>query len=556
MFLIVAIVGFSGLSLGAVASASANGCISHVTADGSLEHPFLIETPANLVCLANNPSDYWGAGLYFVQTADLDMGITGPWATSIGTYDNQFKGNYDGGGFNISGLHHVRTPTDFDGFTTGVGLFGEIASTATLTNVHLVDTSIEITGNGIAQRTGALAGKSEGAISDSTAIGTISITAAGSVNEIGGLVGNQSGGTLRNSSANVSVSVDAISPAGSTGTRALWIGGLVGYSAYGTIDASQSRGDVVVHSSTNATKIGGGIGFARGSSATNIYVGSSVQVIAVTFASEIGGLAGSIDGATLDDSFVASSTNVQAPVGAQTAATKVGSAIGFDNNGRGGDTSDISDIVWNADVVPTGQPGIAVYNAGSTIRAVTAQSASVLKDYSTYSSGVIVSPWSIFDGYERTWDKVWGICSGSTFPFLRGLEPTDPCAVVPAPVITLSSSSLAAGGTISLSGTGFTANSDVRIELHSEPVVLATVQTDSGGVVTTTVTIPAGTPAGVHSLVVFDIASGITSAQEITVLAPTTLAATGISPVSAGGIMALCTLTGMALVLGVKRFHP
>ncbi len=133
--------------------ALANGCISHsASADGTQAHPFLIETPSNLTCLTLNPTDYWLSGLYFVQTANIDMTNEAAWTTSAGTYSNQFKGSYDGGGFTITGLHHVRTPANFSDTTTGVGLFGELSSSAVVSNVHLVDTSINIVGNGILHR--------------------------------------------------------------------------------------------------------------------------------------------------------------------------------------------------------------------------------------------------------------------------------------------------------------------------------------------------------------------------------------------------------------------
>lgn len=512
---------------GAVAGgtpALANGCITHsVSADGTQAHPYLIETPSNLTCLTLNPADYWLPGLYFVQTANIDMTNEAAWTTSAGTYSNQFKGRFDGGGFTITGLHHVRTPATFSDTTTGVGLFGEISSSAVVTNVHLVDTSISIIGNGIAQRTGAIAGKSEGVISNSSATGTISINAAGSINEIGGLVGNQTGGSIRNSSSEVSVTIDAIAPSGSN-TRAMWIGGLVGYSSYGAIDASRTLGAVIVNSETYATKIGGVIGYSRGSTTTNIFAGSAVTVNAVSTAAEIGGLAGSIDGATFRDAIVTNATVVRAPLGLQTGVTKVGAVIGFDDNSV---TSSMRDIVWNSELAPAGQAGISVRNSNSIVLAVTGQTTSVLKNYATYSSGTVMVSWSMFDGFEPNWVNVWGICSGSSYPFLRGLTVTSPCVVVSNPQVNLTSSALISGESITLAGSIHSANSEIRVELHSVPVVLATTQSAGNGAFTTSFTIPVNTSAGAHTLVILDVSAGTSTSIPVTVTSPPTLASTG-----------------------------
>jgi hypothetical protein len=78
-----------------------------------------------------------------------------------------------------------------------------------------------------------------------------------------------------------------------------------------------------------------------------------------------------------------------------------------------------------------------------------------------------------------------------------------PATTVPARLEgILASGSVVPGQPVTIVGTGFAPNEqDIVLELHSDPVVLATGLTaDALGVVRYTVTIPAGTPAGQHTL--------------------------------------------------------
>lgn len=70
------------------------------------------------------------------------------------------------------------------------------------------------------------------------------------------------------------------------------------------------------------------------------------------------------------------------------------------------------------------------------------------------------------------------------------------------PVVTVDAASVAAGGQVTISGTGFGADAALRVELHSDPVVLGTTAADAAGAFRTIVTIPATTAAGAHSIVV------------------------------------------------------
>lgn len=79
---------------------------------------------------------------------------------------------------------------------------------------------------------------------------------------------------------------------------------------------------------------------------------------------------------------------------------------------------------------------------------------------------------------------------------------TDP---EPAPAaVTVSADSVAAGGSITVAGTGFAADAALRIELRSTPVTIGSTVADAAGAFRATVTIPADTAAGAHSVVVID----------------------------------------------------
>ncbi|MFF2371577.1 hypothetical protein [Agromyces sp. NPDC058110] len=100
------------------------------------------------------------------------------------------------------------------------------------------------------------------------------------------------------------------------------------------------------------------------------------------------------------------------------------------------------------------------------------------------------------------------------------IDPVDP--VDPAdPAITVTGS-LKAGGAITVSGTGFEADTTYEIELHSTPQALASVTTDGDGAFSGTGTIAASTPAGAHRVVVLQNGEEVASADVTVTAAATT----------------------------------
>lgn len=70
------------------------------------------------------------------------------------------------------------------------------------------------------------------------------------------------------------------------------------------------------------------------------------------------------------------------------------------------------------------------------------------------------------------------------------------------PKVVLGSQTVAAGGSLRVSGTGFAAGDQLRLELHSTPVSLGAVTATAAGEFATTVRIPTTVSAGAHTLVV------------------------------------------------------
>ncbi len=102
--------------------------------NGTSGLPYQISSVGNLVWLAENPSA-WGIGIYFEQTADIDLdgsnAINGGlgWKP-IGNYTTSFQGRYDGGGHTISNMVIERLTEADSGH--GAGLFGVVGATVQL----------------------------------------------------------------------------------------------------------------------------------------------------------------------------------------------------------------------------------------------------------------------------------------------------------------------------------------------------------------------------------------------------------------------------------------
>ena len=176
---------------------------------GTSSDPYQIATLNNLYWLSQTTSA-WAAGIYFIQTADIDASSTSGWDSGagfspIGNSTTFFQGNYNGNGHTIDGLYINRSST------ARLGLFGTIAYTSVY---DLGLTNVNITG-GTGLVGGLVAVNRNSTITRCFTTGTINSNGL----KIGGIIGyNNSGCTVSNCYSSISIS----------GSGSTYVGGLVG----------------------------------------------------------------------------------------------------------------------------------------------------------------------------------------------------------------------------------------------------------------------------------------------------------------------------------------
>ena len=162
--------------------------------DGDVNDPWLISTVEHLLWISDETAggnDF--ADEYFVQTQDIDAGVTSTWFPDGGggfqgfppigpSSSEPFAGHYNGAGHVISNLYINRPGSN------RVSLFGELSAAGSITNLGVVNAAY--TGEIFI---GGLVGLSRGLIERSFSTGTIT-----SDGTSGGLVGaNAPGAILR-----------------------------------------------------------------------------------------------------------------------------------------------------------------------------------------------------------------------------------------------------------------------------------------------------------------------------------------------------------------------
>ena len=157
--------------------------------------------------------------------------------TPIGTESNLFAGTFEGNSLAIRGLYINDKDKDY------AALFGDVASTAKIQNVGVVDSYIK----GKAW-VGSIAGVNEGSISNVYNTGFVS----GNGNYVGGVVGYNKKGSASNA-----YNIGSVSGTGK------YVGGLIGYNS-GTVSNAYNVGSVIGSSSY----VGGVVGLSSGTSAS------------------------------------------------------------------------------------------------------------------------------------------------------------------------------------------------------------------------------------------------------------------------------------------------
>jgi hypothetical protein len=168
---------------------------------------------------------------------------------------------------------------------------------------------------------------------------------------------------------------------------------------------------------------------------------------------------------------------------------------------------------------------------------------------------------------KATADGLLGLGTGalSTLTAAQSIAGT-PVLALPVPRL---SGALRAGGIAHLTASGFQAKENVRVQIDSSPVTLATVAASSNGAVSTSVVLPSGLTAGTHTVTVTGQTSTLSASTTVNVAAAATtstpsgagaqstpLAATGIDgrQVNAITVTALVLLiAGAALLVAGRR---
>ena len=298
---------------------------------------------------------YWNSGAGWVpiiDSADADNGYTGVFEGNRHTIDYLF----------IDLAAAATTPLD-------VGLFGELDRGGVIRGVGLTNVSISRTvGNDGGIYAGALAGQNFGAITASSAAGSVSATDTSATSSYaGGLVGqNGNGGVIAASWADVAVAVNSL------GVRA---GGLVGHNSGGAITASHAMGAVTATDSGGVSAIGGLVG-------ANSPIGSGMGAVPATITASYA--TGAVSGA--------------------------GTAIGVRLLGGliGGGTGTVTASYWDTTTTGITSPGGGTGKTTAELQSITG-----------YDAGSIYENWNVnVDGATGN-DDPWHFGTASQYPTLK-----------------------------------------------------------------------------------------------------------------------------------------
>lgn len=170
---------------------------------GTKNNPYTIKYASDLNHLAtfvNNGQNY--SGVYFVLSNDIAYSHNSYWNfaenennyTAIGTYDNPFRGTFDGAGYTISGIRIYKKYTTSNKSYMDQGLFGYVGEGGTVKRVNLADTRITAYTSG-----GGIAGRVyKSTIEDCSVGNDVWIHAVeNGADDQGGIVGCSQSGTVR-----------------------------------------------------------------------------------------------------------------------------------------------------------------------------------------------------------------------------------------------------------------------------------------------------------------------------------------------------------------------
>ncbi len=332
---------------------------------GTSASPYLVATQAHLAAVAT------GNNRFCAYRQTQDIALTGEWAP-LGNGALPFKGEYDGDNRAITGLN-ITTNGSY------LGLFGYTDGGAEIKNLRLAGTVNVPSSSGV----GALIGLADRPTTITNVHSSVNVTAQSLA---GGLVGWVAEAIIRRSSASGSITV-------SGGT----VGGLVGKarSSYGNLpsEISDSFATGAVTGGDSYEGVAGLVGSAEvGGGSYSVTIARSYSTGLVT-----GGIGSRLDCSRICQTFTGTTGGMLAREDAASA--------------------------YSANVIVTG----AFWDTQTSNRATSADNLGTglttaqAKTRSTYTA----ASWDIANGWSPT--SVWGICDGSTYPFLNAQYASSPC---------------------------------------------------------------------------------------------------------------------------------
>ena len=373
---------------------------------------------------------YYYSGITFKQTKDLNLsdyywqpiGIS---YTREGTYVNRyFSGNYDGGGYTVSG---VFTPAGSSNGYYEQGLFGRVygrSSTqqATITNVGVIDSFVQGYSNvggvvgyasnstitncyntgsveGTGGNVGGVAGNIGGDVTNCYNTGTVS----GVGDRVGGVVGNAYGGDVTNC-----YNTGTVSGSGE------YVGGVVGY-ASSDVANCYNTGSV----ERTGKRVGGVVGYAFSSTIIiNCYNTGSVSGN-----NQVGGVVGlAISHSTITNCYNTGSVSGNNQVGgvmgyAQTSSTITNCYNTGSVEGTGGDVGGVAGIVSSRATVTNTYYGgactlpVGIGSGSGSATKIDAPVEEWAKNEEWYSAYATDEDGTLIWDSEYSWDfkNVWNI---------------------------------------------------------------------------------------------------------------------------------------------------
>ncbi|MEQ9090071.1 MAG: GLUG motif-containing protein [Balneola sp.] len=340
---------------------------------GTEADPFQIKNLIQLRLISAD-SSFWNE--HFIQTENIDASPTIAWNDSvgfspIGTVENQFTGNYDGGDYTISNLTINRIDSTFG------TMFGYVSSSGAISNLGLLDVLIK------GKNASGLVSVNRGSITNAYTTGSITgaSTSAGLVYLNFGTI------TISHSSATIN-----------SGDRA---GGLVIINLHdGIITKSYTTGDV-----SGGSRVGGfsaenygtisqsfSTGTVDGGVRVGGFSGTNFEIITDSYSTgniEANYEAGGFVGANYASGSISRSyaTGLITPEN----NTDIGGFIGINNGGT------VTDSYW--DSTSTGQA--LAFGSDDNSQTATGLSTSQTKKQSNYSGFDFSSVWTIHNNFTR-----------------------------------------------------------------------------------------------------------------------------------------------------------